>query len=182
MNAMAALPGLLRRARGSRFWLAVLNRLLWRVIPFNRPHRVRIERLAAGEVHTVAPYRRASFNHLKGTHACAIATVAEFSSGLLLLSLLDPARYRLIMARLEIDYRYQAKTDITAVTRMSQAELEAQVLVPLQDRDVQFLTLPTRVHDRDGQLVAEAVITWQVKAWSRVRTGQGGTDPRQKGE
>jgi acyl-coenzyme A thioesterase PaaI-like protein len=174
MNAFSRLPGLLRRARTSPLWLALLNRLLWRVIPFNRPHRIRIEALADGEVRTVAPYRRSSFNHLRGTHACAIATVAEFSSGLLLLSLLDPSRYRLIMARLEVDYRYQAKTDIVAATRLSPAELEAQVLVPLQSQEVLLFTLPTEVHDRAGNLVARAVITWQVKAWSQVKTQGGG--------
>jgi acyl-coenzyme A thioesterase PaaI-like protein len=174
MNTFALLPGLLRRARTSRPWLAVLNRVLWWTIPFNRPHRIRIEALAEGEVRTVVPYRRASFNHLKGVHACAIATAAEFSSGLLLLTLLDPARYRLIMARLETDYLYQGKTDLVAATRLSRTELADRVLGPLQSRDTQHLTLPTEVHDRAGNLVARARITWQVKAWSQVRT-RGGT-------
>ena len=174
MNAFAQLPGLLKKARTSRFWLAVLNRLLWRVVPFNRPHGIRIAALAADEVRTIAPYRRASFNHLKGTHACAIATVAEFSSGLLLLSLLDPTRYRLIMARLEVDYLYQARSDIVAVTRLSPAELETQVLAPLQAQEVLLFTQPTEVRDHAGHLVAKALVTWQIKAWSQVKTHGSG--------
>lgn len=177
MNGFALLPGLLLRARRSRFWLALLNRLLWRVVPFNRPHRIRIEALDEGEVSTLAPYRRSSFNHLRGTHACAIATVAEFSSGLLLLSLLDPTRYRLIMARLEIDYRHQARSDIVAVTRLDPATLEAKLLAPLRSEGVLLFTQPTQVHDREGHLVAEVVVTWQIKAWSQVK-GNAGTGQR----
>jgi len=181
MSGLRLLPPLLRRARRSRFWLGVLNRLLWRVVPFNRPHRIRIERLGETEVRTLAPYRRSSFNHLKGVHACAIATVAEFSSGLLLLSRLDPRRYRLIMAHLEVDYLHQARSDIVAVTELSADELEPRIVKPLESRETLFLTLPTAVSDRDGREVARARITWQIKAWSRVGTHRTGDASRTKG-
>lgn len=43
-------------------------------------------------------------NHVRGIHVCAIATIAEFSTGFLLLTRLDDAKYRLIMSNMELEY------------------------------------------------------------------------------
>lgn len=169
MNGFASLPGLLKKARSSAFWLWVLNLLLGRMIPFNRPHRVRILALDDDQVQTTAPYRRRNQNHLRGMHACCIATVAEFSSGILFLSKLDPSRYRLIMAGLEIDYHYQARGAIVATTVMSDADLQAQVLKPLAEQAKVQTVLKTEVHDQQGNLVATAQIIWQIKPWDQVQ-------------
>ncbi len=170
MKGFASLPGLLEGARRSRFRLWLLNLLLGRLIPFNRPHGVRVLSLGEDRVQTGADYRRRNHNHLRGMHACCIATVAEFSSGLLFLSRLNPNRYRLIMARLEIDYHYQAKGAIVASSSMSDEELKNRVLKPLADQDSVLVTLPTEVHDDKGTRVATARVTWQVKPWEKVRT------------
>jgi len=170
MKGFASLPGLLAGARRSRFRLWLLNLMLGRMIPFNRPHGVRVLALDENRVQTTAPYRRRNQNHLRGVHACCIATVAEFSSGLLFLSRLNPNRYRLIMAKLEIDYHYQAKGAIVATTSLTDEELKARVLKPLADVDKIQTTLPTEVHDRQGRLVATALVTWQIKSWDKVRT------------
>lgn len=170
MNGFARLPGLLDKARGSTGWRWLLNLLLGRLIPFNRPHGVRIFSLDAERVQTIAPNRRRNQNHLRGIHACCIATVAEFSSGLMLLSRLDPARYRLIMAGLEVDYHYQAKTAIVATTCLTETELQTLVLGPLGDKEKIQATLVTEIDDRQGQRIATARITWQIKSWEQVRT------------
>ncbi len=170
MKSFARRPGLLARARTSPFWLRVLNLLLGRMIPFNRPHGVRILDLGPDRVRTSADYRRRNHNHIGGVHACCIATVAEFSSGMLLLSRLNPARYRLIMAHLEIDYLYQARSAIIAESVLSDAVLAAEVLQPLQEHDKLVKEFETLVSDRQGNLVARARITWQIKPWDKVRT------------
>lgn len=170
MNGLSRLPNLLERARRSRFRLWLLNLLLERVIPFNRPHGVKVLEIASDRVRTGAGYARRNRNHLRGMHACCIATVAEFSSGLLLISRLDPARYRLIMARLEIDYLYQAKSAIIAESLLGDAELEGEVLRPLRAQGHLVREFETLVHDNRGNLVARARITWQIKAWDKVRT------------
>jgi acyl-coenzyme A thioesterase PaaI-like protein len=172
MNGFARLPGLLVRARTSPFWLWVLNQLLGHMIPFNRPHGVRICAVDPDRVRASAKYRRRNQNHLRGIHACAIATVAEFSSGMLLLSRLDPARYRLIMAHLEIDYLYQAKCDIVAESVLNDEVLEREVLIPLRENGKLVKNFETLVSDRQGNLVARARIAWQIKAWEQVRTGR----------
>lgn len=170
MNGFARLPKLLDQARTSPWRLRLLNLLLGRVIPFNRPHRFAIERIEADKIVTRAPYRRRNHNHIRGIHACAIATIAEFSSGLILLAKLDPTRYRLIMAKLDIDYLYQAKQLIYATTELDEQRLRKEILQPLQSVDSVSITQETLVADRRGNLVARARITWQVKAWDKVRT------------
>ena len=170
MNGFARLPGLLQKARTSPFRLWLLNLLLRRVIPFNRPHRFAIERIEVDKIVTRAPYRRRNHNHIRGIHACAIATIAEFSSGLILLAKLDPAKYRLIMSKLEIDYLYQAKQLIYATTELDEQRLRKEILQPLQTKDAISITQQTLVSDRQGNLVARAQVTWQIKRWDKVRT------------
>lgn len=173
MNGFARLPDLLAGARQSRLRLWLLNRFLSRLVPFNKSHGVRVLSLGDDRVQTMAPYRRRNHNHLGGVHACCIATVAEFSSGLLLLSRLNPNRYRLIMAKLEIDYQQQAKGAIIATTILSAAELQQRLLHPLTESDKVQTALVTEVHDEAGKLLATALVTWQVKAWDKVRTTLG---------
>jgi acyl-coenzyme A thioesterase PaaI-like protein len=170
MNGFDLLPRLLVKARHSRRWLRVLNFMMGRIIPFNRPHGFSIVELAEERVVTCASYRRSNHNHIRGIHACAIATVAEFSAGLMLLSRLDPARYRLIMSRLDIDYLYQAKLEITAETSLSNADLQDRVLKPLENAESHSIVMETLVIDREGNQVARAHTTWQIKRWDKVRT------------
>jgi acyl-coenzyme A thioesterase PaaI-like protein len=170
MKAFALLPGLLQKARTSPFYLWLLNRLLGYVVPFNRPHGFAIARIDEDRIVTRAPYRRVNHNHLRGIHACAIATIAESSSGLALLTRLDPAEYRLIMARLEIDYLFQARQEIQATTVLDLQQVVQQVIKPLQLADAVSFTQETLVTDRQGHEVAKAFITWQIKPWAKVKT------------
>ncbi len=164
------LPRLIDRARRSPRWLVVLNVLLGVVIPFNRPHGFRIEAIDTERVRAAASYRRVNCNHVRGIHACAIATVAELSAGMLLLSRLDPARYRLIMARIEVDYRYQAKAGIVSESHLTAAVLASEILEPLQTQESVQIRVASLVSDRSGNEIAVAHTTWQIKRWDRVRT------------
>ncbi|MEE4241019.1 MAG: DUF4442 domain-containing protein [Desulfopila sp.] len=166
-----ALPAkLLFKARQSRWGLFVLNLLLARTIPFNAPHRFRIREIGEGRVVAFAPYRKRNFNHIRGIHACAIATVAEFAAGLMLLTKLDPARYRIIMARLDAVYFYQAKEDITARADLSAERAEKEVIAVLENSEAATIEMTTIVEDLSHNRVAEVKTTWQVKRWDRVRT------------
>ncbi len=170
MSGLAKLPGLLEGARKSPWRLRLLNLFLGRLIPFNHPHGVRILKLGTEHVKTTAPYTRKNQNHLRGVHACCIATVAEFSSGLLFLSRLNPSGYRLIMAHLEIDYHYQAKSAIIAETCISEQQLKDDILKPLAETDKLLFTQVTEVHDAQQHHIATARVTWQIKRWDVVKT------------
>jgi len=170
MNKFAILSYLIPRARRSNLWLFVLNAILARTIPFNKPHKFRILSIAQNTIETFAPYRRSNHNHIRGVHACAIATVAEFSAGFLLLTKLDPTRYRLIMGKLEAEYFYQAKKDIIAAAELSEQDLQEKIVAPLRHEDSATIVMTTSISDVSGNNVARVETTWQVKNWDTVRT------------
>src|ERR1041384_3861909 len=107
------LPKLVSRARTSAFYRSVLNWALDRMIPFNRPHGFKILEVTDHGLKVLLPYRKRNLNHIRGLHACALATVSEFTTGFLLVSRLDSRKYRIIMQRLEMDYHYQGKMNAT---------------------------------------------------------------------
>ena len=170
MKLFDLLTPLTTRAKKSPFWLWVLNTILGQVIPFNRPHGFGIEAIGDDFVRTRARYKKKNFNHIRGIHACAIATVAEFSAGFLLLTKLDPARYRLIMSNLEIEYTYQAKEEIYSESRYSEQDLDEQVVKPLEEQELVTVRMESRVRDKSGNEIALAYSTWQIKVWDRVKT------------
>lgn len=158
------------RARTSGFHRWLLNAGLRWSIPFNRPHGFRVVPLADGGIRVEVPFKRANRNHIRGMHACCLATAAELCSGLALISRSDPGRHRIIMGALRMDYHWQAKTRVQAVFHMSGADLEQHLLQPLRNEGVAVYTARVELHDAVGKQVATGHVTWQVKPWKHVRT------------
>lgn len=164
------LPTLLAKARRSAFHRWLLDRVLqWR-IPFNRPHGLAVVPLPEGGIRVDIPYWRINRNHIRGIHACCLATAAEYCCGLALLERLDAKQYRLIMKSLRMEYHYQAKAAASAVFSPDPQELVDQVEVPLRTDAAVLYTAVVQVHDKHRNHLATGHITWQVKAWSQVRT------------
>ncbi|MCB0792851.1 MAG: DUF4442 domain-containing protein [Flavobacteriales bacterium] len=163
------LTALLTRARTSRFSRWLLQHVLNDRIPFNRPHGFRVEPLLGGGVRVHVPYWRINQNHIRGIHACALATAAEMGSGLSVLERLDPRQYRLIMRSLHMDYHYQAKQN-AAATAIPDADALERLETGLADQDSAEYTSVVRVEDKAGNHVATGTVVWQVKPWTRVRT------------
>lgn len=146
---------------------AALTRVFWRWIPFNRPHRFRIVALAPGRAQVSASLRRANLNHLGTLHACALATIGEFSAGLALLGAFSPSEYRLIMSRLEVDYTRRADGPVSALASISSEDIiEIQKGLATLGLSEQILT--TYLTSEDGSQVAEVRSHWQIKAWRQV--------------
>lgn len=164
------LPHLLSKARMSGAWRWRLNFLLPWAIPFNRPHGFKVVPLLAGGISVRIPYRRVNRNHINGIHACAIATASEMCSGLSVMEKLDPKQYRLIMRTLHMEYHYQAKQPAWAKCVPSAEEIAERVVRPLASEDSVDYTSTVEVHDESGNHLATAIVTWQVKEWSKVRT------------
>jgi acyl-coenzyme A thioesterase PaaI-like protein len=163
-------PRLLARARHSAMARAWANFLLPFIIPFNRPHGFRVVPLKEGGISVEVPYWRINRNHIRGIHACALATAAEMCSGLAVLERLDPKQYRMIMRELRMQYHYQAKQRTIARASPSPREIEEQVEAPLREKDAVEYTSTVELHDRSGNRIATGTVTWQVKPWSKVRT------------
>jgi acyl-coenzyme A thioesterase PaaI-like protein len=161
---------ILNRAKTSSFWRAVLNWSLNRMIPFNKPHGFAVSEIEDHRIKVRIPYKRKNFNHIRGLHACALATISEFATGFLLVSKLDPQKYRLIMKRLEMDYHYQGKMDAYAEFFISEEWLKEKVFEPLAASDAVLVNCVVNIHDASGNHLTTGTVCWQIKEWSRVRT------------
>jgi acyl-coenzyme A thioesterase PaaI-like protein len=158
------------KAKHSSFYRWLLNQALDRMIPFNAGHRYKVVELGDYHLKTKLPYIRKNFNHIQGLHACALATVSEFTTGFLLVSKLDSRKYRLIMQRLEMDYHYQGKMDAMAHFEVSENWLSEKIYEPLKLQDAIVVPCQVKIHDEKGNHLTTGTVYWQVKNWSKVRT------------
>lgn len=164
---MEKLVKLLDKASRSKFMLWVLNRVLWKMIPFNAGHKLKVIKIEESSLTICLPYRNSNLNHLKGIHACALATVCEYVSGLQIARLVNPSKFRLIMKELKMDYQFQGKTDIHVKYQLSQIDFNA-FLENIQDKA--FFPVTVQAFDLSQNLICEASIIWQVKKWESVKT------------
>ena len=160
----------LQKAKSSAFYLKVLNWSLNRMIPFNKPHGFKIMEIGDYKLKTLIPYRKSNFNHIRGLHACSLATISEFTTGFLLVSKLDSKKYRLIMQRLEMDYHYQGKMDATAEFEISEAWMQDTIYIPLQSSESVVAICEVRIHDIKGNHLTTGKVYWQIKDWAKVKT------------
>lgn len=159
---------LFSKAKHSGFYLWLLNFALGYAIPFNRPHRIRITQVHDNGVSIRLPYRRKNLNHLKGIHACALATTAEYSSGVTLLTTIG-THYRLIMKNIDVTYHYQAKMDVITTSRLDRQVINEKILTPLLSADAVLFENTIEVHDLMTNHICTAVVLWQIKKWESVR-------------
>ena len=131
---------------------------------------MRIVAIADDYLKTRIPYRKKNLNHIRGLHACALATISEFTTGFLLLSRLDGKKFRLIMQRLEMDYHYQGKMDATAEFAAPEKWLNEHVYQPLETQDAVVVPCEVRVQDVEGHDLTTGKVFWQIKRWSKVKT------------
>lgn len=160
---------LLQKASQSAFYLWLLNFMLLRNIPFNKPHRLKILSVSKNKVTIKYPYISSNLNHLKGLHACGLATVSEYSTGLLLLNHLNPENYRLIMKSLQMQYHYQGKKSASATFELSDEWVNQHVILPLKTNDAVFVECQVEVKDEDGNHLSTCISQWQIKSWEKVK-------------
>lgn len=170
MKQAEKLLKMLNDARKGGWALRKLNWVMGFVIPFNRRHNFVVKEIGDDFVRTYAPYKRKNFNHIRGIHACGIATIAEFATGLHLLRMVDASKYRIIMSNLQVEYHYQAKKALIAEARLDAETIKREILDPLETADTTSYTLTSEIKDVSGNHVATAHITWQFKAWAKVKT------------
>lgn len=160
---------LIQKAEKSKKHLWLLNRVMNHAVRFNKPHGFQVIKIAPNQVQTFAPYHKKNFNHVRGIHACAIATVGELAAGLMLMRHFSPKNYRVILSHLDIHYHYQAKKDIVATATLSDEE-KTTLLEQLRNQNKIEKTLSTEIKDNDGNCVATVKSTWQIKDWKAVQT------------
>src|ERR1700752_51264 len=164
---MERLNGLVLKAKNSKFYLWILNIILLRVVPFNNQHKLRVVSIKDGEVSVCASYTRKNMNHIKGVHACLLATLCEYATGLSLLLELSPKEYRVILKNINMTYHYQAKSNVFVKFKLDKKEIEENNLVPLRNHDAIFREFAVEVYDAKNNHICTGLINWQIKAWEK---------------
>lgn len=101
-----------------------------------------------------------------------MATIAEATSGFLLISRLDPRQFRLILQSLNMDYQYQAKTAVKATFDFDQDWWQQNVLAPLKKESKVVVPCTVRIDDMLKNQVATGTAHWQIKDWQQVKSGR----------
>lgn len=164
------IDALIEKAKVSNFGKWKLNFLLQRFIPFNRPHGLKVNSISSNKVVVKIPYWRINQNHLKGIHACCLATAAEYCSGFLLLHRLGMKNFRIIMESLEVKYHYQAKMLSYATFEIEEEDFQKNILEVLKKGEIVYKKCLIKVHDKENNLICEATTNWQLKSWKQVKT------------
>ncbi|HRH65523.1 MAG TPA: DUF4442 domain-containing protein, partial [Bacteroidia bacterium] len=138
---MKKLLFLLERAKHSSVHRTLLNFVLARAIPFNAPHGFRVQDVFDDGIKIKLPYKRKNLNHLNGIHACALATLSEYTAGITLSIACGTDSFRLIMKELSMIYHYQAKQDVFAELRYPALEFQRTIFLPLQTQDAVFVEM-----------------------------------------
>jgi len=167
---MDKLNSLVEKAKHSKFYLWVLNIVLLRTVPFNNQHKLRVLSIKEDEVSIYAPYKRRNQNHIKGIHACVLATLCEYATGLSLLLHISPKEYRIILKNISMTYHLQAKSNVFVKFKITQKEIEENILTPLKDKEAIFREFSVDVYDEENSHICTGLINWQIKAWKNVKT------------
>jgi len=161
---------LLKKAEDSTYHLWFLNKMLNRMVPFNSPHGLKVTKLGKKKTQVLLPYKRGNMNHISGLHACALATLAEFTTGLSLLRKLPPKEYRIIMKDIHMEYFYQGKMDATAEFSIGKKWMDEHIYQPLESENKISVECKIWIFDIKDNHLATGDITWQVKKWAAVKT------------
>jgi acyl-coenzyme A thioesterase PaaI-like protein len=158
------------KAAHSKFRLWLLNAGLLRIVPFNKPHAIKIVAIEKDGLTIRATNIKSNRNHIKGIHACLLATLCEYVSGLNLLLELNPKEYRIILKNIQMTYHYQAKSGVYATFGLTKDFLEQQIIVPLQQETAIFKEFTVEVYDEAKHHICTGLINWQIKSWKNVKT------------
>ena len=167
---MNKLNWLIGKAQYSSFYLRVLNMAATYFVPFNRAHSFTIKQITHQSIEVILPYKKANLNHIKGIHACALATLSEYCTGIVLLSAIDAALYRIILKNINVTYHYQAKSPVFAKFELTREWIEANIVNPLKNSEAVFTELKIEVYDFEKNHICTGLINWQIKSWNKVRT------------
>lgn len=166
---MDKLNSLIQKARHSGFYLWVLNVVLLRTVPFNKPHNIRVTHIGEDELTMSAKNIKPNRNHIRGIHACLLATLCEYVSGLSLLVHFSPKEYRIILKTIHMTYHYQAKSAVYVKFKITKEQIQSEILNPLKTQEAIFKEFPVEVYDSENNHICTGLINWQIKAWKNVK-------------
>lgn len=164
------LAPLIEKAKTSSFYRWMLNRILLKKITFNNPHKLEITKIENGALTITLPYIKENRNHIKGIHACALATLCEYVSGLFLAYSISENEYRVILKNIFMTYHYQAKMKVHTTFSLPVEFIQTEIIEPLKISDCIFKELKVEVYDEKKNHICTGLINWQIKKWEKVKT------------
>lgn len=164
------LQAMVAKAEKSAFYRWLLSYQLNHMVPFNAPHGFKITSVSKRQLRVMLPFKKRNLNHLRGIHACALATLAEVTSGFLMVINLNPKKYRIILHRLEMEYHFQAKSAVHAQFEIDKSWFEQAVIHPLKSAEKIMMPLEVKIYDASENHVATGTALWQIKDWQKVKT------------
>ena len=140
-----------------------MSRLMQEVIPFNRPHRLTVQSLSDERCEVALPFRRRNLNHVGTMHACPWPLPRNMPLACACSVPLVCGHVRLVMANMEISYSRRGDSRCVAEAELP-SEMLQHVQTQLNDHGRCAFELHAVVRDADDEVVAEAQITWHLKA------------------
>ncbi len=127
------------------------NRIIALRIPYTGSIRPRVVSLEPGKAMVEFSDRRAVRNHLHSIHAIALMNLAEFSTGLAMMSG-QPANVRAILVGLSIEYLKKARGTMRASC--------LDELGPFHGSKREERRLTSEITNEEGEVVARAEAKW----------------------
>ncbi len=139
--------------------VAVLSRILGRVVPMVGTANIRYEVISASEVVCSMKNQRKMQNHIKGIHAVAVGLLAETATGFVTAMNLPDDRILLIKS-LHADYKRLCQGNMKA-----RATLSAEQRQYISDTQKGELSIPIVISDEagDNPVVCEMIWAWLPK-------------------
>jgi acyl-coenzyme A thioesterase PaaI-like protein len=123
-----------------------MDRLLWRVVPFNRGIKPRVTMVSTDEVRAEVQLRKDTMNHLGSMHAGVLFTLGEYVQGLVIVANAGGLGAELILKEVSIDYKAKAKGAVAASARMAD-DVRAEIRAGLERGDNTAVTLVSNLVD-----------------------------------
>jgi len=152
-----------KRANALPMGTRALDRVLWRVVPFNKSLKPHVLNITPDEVRVELGLSTAAMNHLRSMHAAALVTVGEYSQGLLILANAGNLGAEVILKDLQIEYTAKGRGTVVASAAMTE-ETRQTIRDGLGRNENPQVVLTSTVSDvRTGETVATLRGTWKAR-------------------
>lgn len=145
--------------------MKVLNIGIGKAIPFLSRNGFKVLEMKDGYLKAKMPIK-GNKNHFGGMYAGALFTVAEVPGGVIS-TLNFSSDYFPILKNMNMDFKKVARSDVTVVFDMPAKEMKRVETEAAKKGKSDFI-LKGIVRDKEGDVVAEAVATYQLRAASKL--------------
>lgn len=134
----------------------VTSKIMGKTVPLVNTTGTRFEKITREEVIVSIKNKHKIQNHIKGVHACAMALIAETSTGFVT-NMNCPDDKLILLKTMQINYLKIAKGNMKSVATLTDEMAEA-----IATKERGNFIVPVKITDETGESPVEAIMTW---AW-----------------